>query len=275
MHGLVQSVRAVTVTILPINGRNLPAIRRLGLSVTDNLPAHGPEWARWNLMHLRSNSCEFVRRDLDFAALGHVRSLLCNFRRSEFAFAISTDLNSTVTGTTILYTPDMVVPDPNYSINDPVPSIHDVVLLHFATGHSGHVIFVSTTIRTRIQTRTPVWVVGYGYDDHTNSEGRKEIAEYVQPPTKPNVLDPNGVAIPNGPCEYDFGDAWWLRHTDGFPLVIGLVTAMTVGTCGGNAYAIPMVGEITFITSHVSDACLTSTLGPPCEGIFRDEFIDL
>ncbi len=193
---------------------------------------------------------------------------------NQFTFAISTDLNSTDPGSIVVYTPDLLVIDPDYSLYNPPPVLHDVALLHFATAIPAMPFRINDNPEA-YQPSTPVWVVGFGYDDQNainEHGGRKEIAEYVQGNGAQDIFLESGVPITNGPCQWDFGDSWSLLNKDGFPLIVGIVTAMTAYNCGGLAYAIPTVDEINFISSHVADACLTSTIGPPCEGIFRNDF---
>jgi hypothetical protein len=191
---------------------------------------------------------------------------------SQYSFTISPDqLVFPQIGTTVVYTPDIIIIDPDYSPDNAPPALHDVALLHFAAPVLAMPFRINDS-PTAIQAGVPAWVVGYGYDAANNSSGTKRIAETSASYDSVSIFSENGAALPNGPCEYDYGDPWSIVHTDGFPLIVGTVTAMTIGSCGGFAYAIPTTGEIAFISSHVTDLCLTSTVGPPCEGIFRHGF---
>ena len=124
---------------------------------------------------------------------------------------------------------------------------------------------------THIRSEPPHGLLATAYGTGVNSTGVKEFLEYTQSanPPEPGIFDVNGVDLPI--CEYDEGDSWSVADKNGFPLVIGLVTA-PAGCIFQIVYSISTIDEISFISSHVPDVCLTSTVGPPCEGIFRNDF---
>jgi hypothetical protein len=195
----------------------------------------------------------------------------CVISGTNFSFAISPDINSNVPGTTVFYTPDSIVVDPNYSPDEDAPAPHDVALLHFVTAIPAMPFRVSNDA-DEYQEGTIAWVLGYGYNGGLNDTGVKDFSEFGQTGGQGNLFNPSGIYIPAPPCDHDFGDAWSVAGKDGFPLIVGLVTAIASCSFPSQIFSIPTVPEVSFITSHVTDACLSATVGPPCEGVFKADF---
>jgi hypothetical protein len=165
---------------------------------------------------------------------------------------------------TIFYTADATYIHPNYNPND-VSTGHDVGLLHFATPIPAMPYRLNDSA-SLIQVGDRVQFIGYGTTETPNNTIRHIGLTTI------SAVDPHGMHAQSGsfPCEGDSGSAWFTLNTDGFPLLVS-VTSYGDQNCNIFAYADAIPDVLPFISSHVSGLCLRSTVGAPCEGVFRSD----
>jgi V8-like Glu-specific endopeptidase len=165
---------------------------------------------------------------------------------------------------TTYYTADATYIHPNYNPND-VTTGHDVGLLHFATPIPAMPYRLNDSA-SLIHVGDRVQFIGYGTTETPNNTIRHIGLTTI------SAVDPHGMQAQSGsfPCEGDSGSAWFVRNTDGFPLVAS-VASYGDQACNTFAYADAIPDVLPFISNHVSGLCLLSTVGAPCEGIFHGD----
>lgn len=194
----------------------------------------------------------------------------CLGQNGQYKFTMNSDY---LASDAIYYIPDLLIPNPNYVQGGDAAQPDDIGLIHFASPIPA-VPFRINNDAEALTVGTHVWSVGYGQTvvgpEGSGFNTRKNIGTLGVGSISKSKLstDANG---PSFSCFGDSGGPWFVTNSDGYPLIVGSMTYLD-GFCNTYSYAVPLADEIAFISSHVSDLCLRSTVGPPCEGIFRDDF---
>ncbi len=161
----------------------------------------------------------------------------------------------------IFYTADATYVHPSYNPNN-VQAGYDVGLLHFATPIPTMPFRLNDNANL-IALGDRVQFIGNGTTESANNSLRHLGLTTIAAMNTHVMTSQSG----SYPCEGDSGAGWFVRNTDGFPLVVSITSAVDLG-CHGTSFADAIPDVLPFISNHVSGLCLLSTVGAPCDGIF-------
>ena len=194
----------------------------------------------------------------------------CLALNGQYKFTMSSDY---LARDAVYYTPDVLIPNPNYIQGGGTGQPDDIGLMHFASPIPTMPLRIDDDVESP-SVGDEVWLIGYGQTvsgpEGSDNNTLRNIGNMTLGSVSASKLSTDGTG-PSFGCFGDSGSAWFTTHSDGFPLIVGSMTYLD-GNCNTFTYAVPLSYELTFISTHVSDLCLRSTIGPPCDGIFRNEF---
>lgn len=193
----------------------------------------------------------------------------CLDSASAALFTMASDYNSP---SAVFYTADAWAAHPQFVFGGASDQPHDFGVVHFSTAipaqphrinDGSHAIGVGDALQFIGYGQTVAGPPGSG-NNSVRRLGTSTIASMVT-----YYLEQSSGSQA---CYGDSGSGWFVRNADGFPLLVGVQSFIAGINCDQSAVADAIPADIAFISAHVTDACLSSTPGPPCDGIFRDDF---
>ena len=185
---------------------------------------------------------------------------------TDFEFTLGIDMQNP---SDVFYTADASYASPDFDPNNPQNG-RDAGLLHFAQPLPATAVRLND-MTNLVQVGDIITMVGYGdvtSGSSTGSGTRRQGTAAI------SSLNSTTLAINSATssqsCDGDFGGPWMVEGDNGFPVVVAVASYGFSNCTSSVAAQLPPV--LAFIRTHVTDLCLLSTPGLPCDGVFANGF---